>query len=46
MGATLILRRNYDWHAWLDSQEEDGPQGHGFTREAAIKNFVQLIEDE
>jgi hypothetical protein len=38
-----IPTRGFDWVAWLDNQDEDGPQGRGATREAAIDNLLEEV---
>ena len=31
--------RHYDWHAWVDGEEEDGIYGTGPTEAAAIEDL-------
>lgn len=37
-----IPSRNFDWVAYRDGDEE-GPQGHGATEEAAIAEFMEAL---
>jgi hypothetical protein len=40
--------RQFDWVAWLDGCEEDGPYGYGQTEDAAIAELYaeMAIRDE
>jgi len=38
--------RQWDWCAFLDGQEEDGPYGWGRTEEEAIAELEQYLDDE
>lgn len=37
--------RSYDWCAHLDGQEEDGPQGWGSTKQDAVDDLKDQIEE-
>lgn len=41
-----IPRRDFDWSAHFDGQEEEGPLGFGPTMEAAISDLLMLAEEE
>lgn len=34
--------RTFDWHAWFDGWEEDGPNGYGRTEAEAIAELYAL----
>jgi len=36
--------RNFDWVAYCDGDEE-GPQGHGATEEAAIAELKEMLDE-
>ena len=38
--------RSFDWAAWEDGREESGPYGRGATRDAAIADLFEQIEEE
>lgn len=38
--------RDYDWAAWLDGDEEDGPVGYGPTEAEAIASLKAWLEDD
>jgi hypothetical protein len=38
-----IPTRDFDWQAWLDGYEEDGPVGTGPTEDAAIADLAEII---
>lgn len=40
-----IPTRAFDWAAWCDGWEEDGPTGRGRTEEAAIDELQNELED-
>ena len=40
-----IPERSHDWHAYLDGQEESGPQGFGHTEEGAIADLKEQMEE-
>ena len=37
--------RSYDWSAYIDGDEEDGPHGEGATEEEAIADLKAQLED-
>ncbi len=37
--------RHYDWQAWVDGREEDGPKGWGRTEQEAVNDLKILIDD-
>ena len=37
--------RNFDWQAYIDGQEEDGPVGYGNTRQEAIDDLMFSLEE-
>ena len=37
--------RDWDWAAWIDGQEEDGPIGFGITELAAIRDLKEQIAE-
>lgn len=39
-----IPSRNFDWQAWRDGDEEQGPIGYGPTEEAAIARLKEMEE--
>ena len=41
-----IPTRSHDWCAYLDGQEEFGPQGWGPTEAAAIADQQMVLEDD
>lgn len=38
--------RSFDWAAWEDGREEFGPYGRGSTREAAVADLLEQLEEE
>ena len=36
--------RNFDWQAYIEDQEEDGPVGYGHTKEEAINDLWLELE--
>jgi hypothetical protein len=38
--------RSFDWAAWIDGTEERGPIGRGATREAAVDDLLEQLEEE
>lgn len=38
--------RNQDWAAWEDGKEEFGPVGRGGTREEAVEDLLERIDEE
>lgn len=40
-----IPLRQFDWTAWRDGEEENGPTGFGATEAEAIADLRQQIED-
>jgi hypothetical protein len=36
--------RSFDWSAWIDGREEDGPYGHGATEVEAIADLKEQID--
>ena len=41
-----ISTRHFDWAAWLDGREEDGPFGNGATEADAIEELRVLLQME
>lgn len=39
-----IPNRNYDWMAWREGNEENGPIGYGKTEKIAIQELKELEE--
>lgn len=37
--------RNFDWLAFIDGHEEDGPFGRGATEEAAIEDLIEQVAE-
>lgn len=35
-----IPMRHFDWIAWIDGMEEEGPYGNGETREMALSSLL------
>lgn len=40
-----IPSRSCDWLAWIDGQEEDGPKGCGATKQEALQDLVNEMEE-
>lgn len=40
-----IPDRAFDWCAYFDEHEEDGPYGYGKTPEGALEELVQALHD-
>jgi hypothetical protein len=38
--------RAFDWAAWQDGHEEFGPCGTGATREAAVADLFEQLEEK
>lgn len=38
--------RQFDWCAWVDGEEEDGPRGWGETEADAIADLKEILEDK
>jgi hypothetical protein len=38
--------RSFDWAAWIDGTEERGCYGRGATREAAVADLYEQLEEE
>lgn len=36
-----IPLRQFDWAAWYDGEEENGPYGYGRTEEEAVKELLE-----
>lgn len=36
--------RSFDWCAYLEGDEEDGPRGFGKTKEEAIENLKEELD--
>ena len=41
-----IPDRRYDWAAYYDGKEEDGPYGRGETEQQAIDDLLEQTEDD
>ncbi len=41
-----IPDRRFDWVAYVEGEEEDGPYGYGETEADAIEALVAQLEDE
>ena len=39
-----IPARAFDWCAYFDEEEEDGPHGYGKTPEHAVAELVEALE--
>lgn len=38
--------RGWDWMAYVEGREECGPQGWGATRQQAVDDLLERIEEE
>lgn len=41
-----IPTRAFDWCAYFDGDEEDGPRGWGASKEEAVRELMNIIEEE
>jgi len=41
-----IKIRQCDWCAWFDGDEEVGPWGYGENERAAIKDLMEVLQDQ
>ena len=41
-----IPNRTFDWLAWIDGNEEDGPYGYGKTEQEAIEWLKECLQEE
>lgn len=41
-----VPSRSFDWVAFIDGREEDGPHGWGKTEQEAIADLKDLLADE
>jgi hypothetical protein len=37
--------RSFDWCAYFDGEEEEGPRGWGATRDEAIKDLKEMTDE-
>jgi len=37
--------RNFDWIAYRDGDDEEGPHGYGATEEAAIAELMEMLDE-
>jgi hypothetical protein len=40
-----IPTKVFDWSAWIDGREEDGPCGHGATEAEAIADLKEQLNE-
>ena len=43
--APAVPGSMFDWTAWIDGEEEDGPSGYGVTEDAAIQDLRDQLDD-
>lgn len=39
-----IPMRHFDWIAWIDGMEEEGPYGNGETKEESLSSLLESAE--
>lgn len=38
--------RKFDWVAWVEDKEEEGPYGYGLTEKEAIEDLHGYVEED
>ena len=40
-----IPTNDFDWCAYFDDGEEDGPRGWGASKEEAVQNLMEIVDE-